>query len=515
VSVASARSVPGPPDAPTAELSVAGFGAQGEIGGGPVVTRENPARTAQCVGHITTTTAAGVASAIGGAETAGRDWRRRPLAERVELLRSAARAVAESADALAPVLARELGKPIADSAGEMIFAAAFIDHVCGRVGEVAADRVIDDAAGRVVVVREPFGVISAIVPWNAPLILSALKVAPALAAGNTILVKPSPIAPFAVTAALRTIAEFLPAGVLSVVHGEAEVGAAMVSHPSVRKVAFTGGASVAHEVLRGCAEMLTPATLELGGNDAAVVLEDLSFTDATMERLVFGAFLTSGQVCMAAKRLYVPEHRLGEFTEAFTAAAERVLVCGDPLDPEVTIGPVATAAQRDRVLGLVRAACSAGARSTELGRTTSAFDPDSGYFLRPTLVTGAPDESAIITEEQFGPTVPVIGYKDLDRAIAAANDTESGLASSVWSDDVELAFRVGRRLEAGMTFINSHNRSGMSLRVPFGGVKRSGFGREFGDAGIEEYLQTHALHLPGAIRDARPSAAPAGNRYPV
>ena len=223
------------------------------------------------------------------------------------MLRRGARAVADSADELAPMLARELGKPVADSAGEMGFAAAFLGWVCDRVGDVCADRVIDDDAGRVVLQRVPYGVISAIVPWNAPLILSSLKVAPALATGNVIVVKPSPLAPFAVTEALRRIAEHLPPGVLSVVHGEAEVGNAMVTDPRVRKVAFTGGSAVAHHVLAGCAEQLTPAVLELGGNDAAVVLDDLTFTDDVMERMVFGALLTSGQVCMAAKRIYVPE----------------------------------------------------------------------------------------------------------------------------------------------------------------------------------------------------------------
>ena len=361
---------------------------------------------------------------------------------------------------------------------------------------------IDDDAGRVVVQRVPYGVISAIVPWNAPLILSSLKVAPALATGNVIVVKPSPLAPFAVTEALRRLAEHLPPGVLSVVHGEAEVGNAMVTDARVRKVAFTGGSAVAHHVLEGCAEQLTPAVLELGGNDAAVVLEDLTFSDEVMERMVFGALLTSGQVCMAAKRIYVPEARLDEFVAAFIAAAARVLVCGDPLDPSVTIGPVVNAAAAHRIAGLLDDAVRRGATVVPLGRTTAEWDAGNGWFVRPTLVVGASAESPIVTEEQFGPTVPVLGYPDLDDAIRQANDSDSGLASSVWSDDVDRAFQVGRRLEAGMTFINCHNRAGMSLRVPFGGVKRSGFGREFGDEGIAEFTQTHALHLPGAVRDA-------------
>ncbi len=495
-------------------MRIAGFGAHGAVEGGPELVRENPARHGEVVGTLITTDADGVAGVISGADDASAAWAATPLDERVRLLRLGARAVADSADELAPLLARELGKPVADSAGEMGFAAAFLRWVCDRVADVCADRVIDDGAGKVVLQRVPYGVISAIVPWNAPLILSSLKVAPALATGNVIIVKPSPLAPFAVTEALRRLAKHLPRGVLSVVHGEAEVGNAMVTDPRVRKVAFTGGSAVAHHVLAGCAEQLTPAVLELGGNDAAVVLDDLTFADDVMERMVFGALLTSGQVCMAAKRIYVPKARLDEFVAAFVAAAERVLVCGDPLDPTVTIGPVVNEAAVHRIEGLLDEARGRGAKVIELGRTTTDWDRGDGWFVRPTLVTGASAESSIVRHEQFGPTVPVLGYRDLDDAIRQANDSESGLASSVWSDDADRAFEVGRRLEAGMTFINCHNRAGMSLRVPFGGVKRSGFGREFGDEGIAEFTQTHALHLPAAVRDAA-GDGPGANAYPT
>ncbi|HKY14675.1 MAG TPA: aldehyde dehydrogenase family protein [Microthrixaceae bacterium] len=488
-------------------------------GAGRELVRVNPARHDEVVGTLVTTEVPVVGAVVDAADVAQHHWAAMPLDERVAHLRAAARAVAARAEELAPLLARESGKPIVDSAGELGFAAAFLDWVCDRVGEVAADREVDDVAGRVLLTREPFGVVAAIVPWNAPLILSSLKVAPALATGNAIVVKPSPVAPFAVTEALATIAAHLPPGVLSVVHGDGDVGAALIGHRAVRKVAFTGGETVGRTVLHGCADSLTPAVLELGGNDAAVVLDDLTFSDEVMERLVFGAFLTAGQVCMAAKRLLVPEHRLDELTDAFVAAAERVLVCGDPLDPDVTIGPVATPAQVERVERLVDDARAQGATVIELGTTTAAFDPTRGWFVRPTLVRDVATSAALVEEEQFGPTLPVLAYRDLDEAIRMANGTELGLASSVWSDDEDRAFRVGRRLDAGMTFVNCHNRAGMSFRVPFGGVKRSGFGREFGDEGIAEYLQTHALHRPAAARlGARPSTgrnARPGTAYPT
>jgi len=499
-----------------------GFGAGGPVGTGVPFRRENPARPNEIVGEMAACTADEVSDIVEAAAAAQRDWARRPTPERVDLLRRAADAVGASAKRLAPVLTAELGKPIDDSAGEMGFAAAFAHHVATRVEALTAESVVDDDAGRVVVTHEPHGVVAAIVPWNAPLILSSLKVAPAVATGNTVVVKPSPLAPFAVTEALAAMAAELPPGVISVVHGGADVGEALVGHRDVAKVAFTGGEVVGRSVLRTAAERITPTVMELGGNDAAVILDDLTLDDDVMERMVFGAFLTSGQVCMAAKRIYVPEHRLGELVDRFRETADRVLVGGDPADRRVTIGPLVTRAHRDRVADLVAGAVDGGATAHALGTFVDSWDPEEGYFLRPTLVVGAAADSTIVTTEQFGPTVPVVGYDDLDRAVEWANASDLGLASSVWSDDEERAFDVGRRLRAGMTFVNCHNRAGMSLRVPFGGVKRSGFGREFADAGIAEYTATHALHAPASVRAGTrgragaPSAgALAGRAYPT
>lgn len=485
--------------------SASGFGVFGPVGSGPVLTRENPANTAETVGELRTNTVEEVDAIVRSAETAQRVWSRQSIQQRIDQLLSAADAVGETTAELSVVLARELGKPVADSAGEMGFAAAFTRYVTDHAEHVLATTYLDDAAGRVQVDRVPFGVVAAVVPWNAPLILASLKVGPALVSGNSIVVKPSPLAPFAVTAALEAMAGALPAGVLSVVHGEAAVGQALVGHSRVRKVAFTGGEAVGRSVLATTAQHITPAVMELGGNDAALVCEDAVFDDTFIEGMIFGALLTSGQVCMAAKRLYVPQSRMDEFVDRFVEVARRVLVCGDPLNPAVTVGPLVSAVQVAKVSGLVAEAASAGATVTPLGTLTSEFDPERGYFLQPTLVV-AENSMAIVQTEQFGPTVPVVGYRRLDQAIGWANDSDLGLASSVWSSDEDHAFAVAQRLEAGTTFINCHNRAGMSLRVPFGGVKRSGFGREFGEAGIAEYSQTHAIHLPGTIRDGQGSA---------
>jgi len=495
----------------TPTMEIASFGGTGRLGGGGWIERENPARVHEIVGRVEQVDEAGAGRAVELAHLASVGWASTPVADRCALLATAADAVAARAEDLGPVLSRELGKVVADCRGEMGFAAAMLRHCVAHAPEVLAATEVDDDLGRVRLLRVPYGVVVAIVPWNAPLILSILKVAPALVCGNTVVVKPSPLAPLAVTEALATIAELLPPGCLSVLHGGPAVGAALVAHPLVRKVAFTGGDVTARAVGRAAAEAITPTVMELGGNDPAIVLDDAPFDEAIMEALVHGTFLTAGQVCMAAKRLYVPAARFDEFVESYLAAADRVIMLGDPMDPGVTMGPLVSDAQRRHVAALVDGAVERGAVDHELGGSTSDADPELGYFLTPTLVTGCRPGDPLVVLEQFGPTVPVLAYDSIDEVVAMANDSELGLGSSVWSADEDRAVAVAERLEAGMTFINCHNRAGMSLRVPFGGVKQSGFGREFGIVGIEEYTQLHAIHAPAGVRHGARLAA---NAYP-
>jgi len=495
-------------------------GAGGPIGvaSGPqgFVERVNPARLDEVVGRVATVDAGSTDAVVRAAHRAFGPWSARAPEDRAGLLLAAADRVAATAEELGPLLARELGKVVADCRGEMGFAAAYLRHAVAATAGVGAATEVDDDLGRLRVIRRPYGVCAAIVPWNAPLILSILKVAPALATGNTIVVKPSPLAPLAVTRALVAIAELLPAGVLSVIHGDVEVGEALVGHPLVRKVAFTGGGTVARSVATTAAHNVTPVVLELGGNDAAVVLEDAPLTDEVLERLVWGTFLTSGQVCMAAKRLYVHASRHDELLEGYLSAARRLLVMGDPLDHAVTLGPMASARQRDVVNELVADAVAAGGTAHDLGTDAPGLDPARGWFCRPTLVTGVDDGARVVVEEQFGPTVPLLTFEDEDEVVARVNADQYGLASSVWSEDEDRAFRLAERIEAGFTFVNCHNRAGMSLRAPFGGWKQSGYGREFGDAGVAEYLQSHAIHVPAAMRlgDRGSGRGAAANAYP-
>ncbi|MFE3448970.1 aldehyde dehydrogenase family protein [Nonomuraea sp. NPDC059194] len=461
-----------------------------------MINRENPARITEVVGSVPVTDPD---AAVRRAEVAGRDWSALALTERIAALRQSAHTVGTRVEELAVLLARESGKPLADCRGEIMFALAYLRWVCDHAPRLLDDSRFDDSAGRLVIRRRPYGVVVCLTPWNAPIILAMLKLAPALVAGNTCVLKPSPLAPLAVS----EVAATLPC--VEVVHGGATAGQALVSHPLVRKVAFTGGDSAGRQIAAAAGAMLTPTVMELGGNDPALLLPDFSLTESDYERLVMASFATSGQVCMAAKRLYVPRSRADEFIAAYVRAAERVLLVGDPLTPGVTMGPVISAASVDRMRALIPDT------AVPLGRSTG--DLGTGHFVTPVLATDLPDDAPLVAEEQFGPAVPLLLYDTEDEAVTRANDSELGLAASVWSADEERAFAVADRLEAGFVFVNTHNRTGMSLRAPFGGVKRSGYGREYGEEGLLEYVQSTVVHAPAAFRPG--GAGMAANAYPA
>jgi len=476
------------------------------------ITRENPARHREVVSTVPVADASAVDATVREAHRAFRTWRTTPLADRCAALRHAADAVDGAREELAVLLSRETGKVVADARGEVGFAASVIRWYADHAPTILADISRDDASGRLLLRRVPYGVVAAITPWNAPVVLTALKVGPALVAGNTVVVKPSPLAPTVVASFARLVRDFLPVGALGVVHGGASTTGTLAAHPMVAKVAFTGGAAAGRAVGRAAAGALSPTLMELGGNDPVVLLDDAALTDADHDRLVMASFATSGQVCMAAKRIYVPRSRRDAFTHAYTLAARRTLRLGDPLHPGVTLGPVATAAARDRVRELVRDARDRGAEVVPLGTVDGESDLDGGYFLTPTLVSGVADDTAVVAEEQFGPTVPVLVYDDEAEVLARANAGELGLGASVWSADEDRAFAFGRRMDAGFVFVNTHNRTGLATSVPFGGVKRSGHGREYGDAGLHEYAQIGVVYAAAAFRPGG-AGAPA-DAYP-
>lgn len=473
------------------------------------MSRENPSRPTETVGTVAVADATLTARAVEAARRSFPAWAAVDPAERVEQVRAAVAHACADNEARGLLLSRELGKVVADARGELAFAQALSDFYAEQTLALVQETVVDDDQGRLLTVREPHGVVAAITPWNAPVILAALKVLPALMTGNAIVLKPSPLAPLAVTAFLSDVARHLPAGVLSIVNGGADVGSTLVGHPEVDKITFTGGLATARVIAASAADRVVPTVMELGGNDAAIFLRDAAYDEAMYERALFGAFLTSGQVCMAIKRMFVPRERLDEFVAGLEAAARRALVVADPIEPRSTMGPVVTRHDQERLQALLASAVAAGGTAHPVG-VFAPSDPD-GYWVHPTVVTGLADDHPLVAEEQFGPLVPVLAYDTVDEAVDRANAVPHALASSVWSEDQDQAVGVARRLDAGFTYLNCHNRAGMSLRASFGGRGISGHGREFGVEGVAEYLQTHSINLPATIRDG----SARGNAYPV
>jgi acyl-CoA reductase-like NAD-dependent aldehyde dehydrogenase len=453
----------------------------------------DPGRTADVVATVAEGGPEHVELAVEAAYRARAGWASTPLDRRLALLRAAVTAVETQADRLAVLLSRENGGTRFESTMDLTRGIALFRDFLERAPGVLAERVIDNDEHLLTVARRPVGVAGLIVPWNSPVVLTISKLAPALIAGNTVVVKPSALAPVAVGQVLRTIGELLPDGVVNLVHGGSAVGGALVAHPRVRKISFTGSVAVGQQIMAAAAGNVKRISLELGGNDPAVVLDDVDL-DAAAPLLARGIYTRAGQICFAVKRVYVARSRHDELVEAICAVVDGFRV-GHGLDEETTFGPLITADARARVEGLVERAGAAGGTVRELGRPTAAVDWDGGNFMLPRLVTGLGQDAELVGVEQFGPVVPVIAYDDVDEAVAMANDSEFGLCSSVWSADPGRAAEVARGIEAGGTFLNSHNVSSLSFDMPFGGVKSSGIGRERTGLGLLEYVEEHAIRL--------------------
>lgn len=423
--------------------------------------------------------------AVAAAGRAFPAWRADPEA-RAAALTAGAAAVRESADLLAPVLTAEQGKPLREARAEVLRAAARLEHAAGLRAETVV--VTDTAEETVEVRRRPIGPVAAIAPWNFPVQLAAAKIAPALAAGNTVVLKPSPFTPLATLLLGRVLADALPPGVLNVVSGRDPLGARLAAHPGIRKVNFTGSVATGKHVAASAAADLKRLTLELGGNDAAIVLPDAD-VEAVADRLFWSAFANAGQICMAVKRVYAPAERYDEVVEALAARAAKTVVA-DGADPAAQLGPIANKPQFERVSELVADALGHGARAAAGG--TALEGP--GYFFAPTVLAGVGDGVRIVDEEQFGPALPVIAYQGVDDAVARANDTRYGLCGSVWGTDQERAEAVAERLECGTVWINRHLV--MSFDEPFAGAKWSGLGVSGGPWGIHAHTEPFVLHRP-------------------
>ncbi|MDA4108513.1 aldehyde dehydrogenase family protein [Mycolicibacterium holsaticum] len=454
------------------------------IGGKPVESAGrfdvfDPA-TAQPIAVAPACTPDQLDDAMDAAEVALPDWSAN-LETRRELLAEVAAALEGAATDLAVVLTAEQGKPLKQARYEFTAAAQWFRYYAELVQK--PDVFDDDDTGAVEGNYKPLGVVAAITPWNFPILLASWKLAPALAAGNTVVLKPSPFTPVATLAMGELLREVLPPGVLNVISGDGALGAQMTAHPAVRKISFTGSVATGKKVAAAAAADLKHATLELGGNDAAIALDDAD-PDAIADKLFWGAMMNCGQACSAIKRLYVPARRVDAYFDALADRARTVRV-GPGAERSSQLGPVNNAAQHQRVIDLVADAVAHGAR------TVSGNAPETGYFQPVTVLAGVGDGVRIVDEEQFGPALPVIGYTDEEQALQCANNTSFGLSGSVWSADPERAETLARRLECGTAWVNQHLV--LAPHIPFGGVKHSGVGVENGSLGLREFTRLQII----------------------
>lgn len=429
--------------------------------------------------------------AVDAAERGGKEWASRSLEDRVAVLREAVRELLPRAAEWAPILARENGALLSEARLDIERGLGVLSSSLDYA-ESYLQPIVEDHDGYVLRIEKmPVGVSALIVPWNSPMVLALAKVGPALVAGNGILVKPSTEAPVVLSWLLTALAKALPDGVVNVINGGGGLGAILTGHPRIRKISFTGSTEVGRDVMRGAAGNLKRLDLELGGNDPAILLDDVDI-DSVVAQLCKGVFTRAGQVCFAVKRIYAPRSRFVEIHSAIrtTVAGYRV---GHGLDPRSDFGPVINRRQVERLEALLERVRAQGASIEILGEKLDPNEFDRGAYMLPTLVTDIDNTSELVAIEQFGPVVPLIAYDDVEDAIRMANDSEFGLASSVWSPDEARALAVARRLNAGVTFINSHNLWSLSFDMPFGGVKQSGIGRERTALGIQEYIEEHAI----------------------
>ena len=436
----------------------------------------NPA-TGEVVGRAPENTVEDLNAAVETARAAQKDFAKLSDEERCELLTKAAAAIDANAEALVELLSREQGKPLngPNARFEVGACSAWLNATASF--EHPNYTAVDDDITATVNYR-PLGVVGAIGPWNWPMMITIWQIAPALRMGNAVVVKPSEYTPLSVLGLLKVVNSVLPEGVLQVVSGAGEVGAALTTHEGVDKIMFTGSTATGKKIVEASADNLTRLTLELGGNDAGIVLDDADPKEIAGD-LFWGAFINTGQTCAAMKRVYVPESLYDAVCEALIEVA-KASPMGVGLEEENVLGPLQNKQQFDIVDKLVNAAKDSGARVLLGG------DPDydaPGYFYPTTLVADIDPDNPLVVEEQFGPALPIIKYTDLDWAIEQANKLDVGLGSSVWSSNRERALDVAAQLEAGTTWINSHGA--VDPRVPFGGIKSSGYGVEFGTEGLK------------------------------
>jgi acyl-CoA reductase-like NAD-dependent aldehyde dehydrogenase len=469
------------------------IGGEQVAGDGGALDVENPA-TEETVASVGLPSAEQLDATVAAAEDAFPVWAGIPAVERAELLHEVASRLRARTDELARAMTLEGGKPLVENSDEVGWTAAAFDYYA-EMGRNFAGRVIPpiESSQLALVVKEPIGVWCCIVPWNYPLLLLAWKVAPAVAAGNTVVAKPSELTPLS-TLMLAECFDHLPPGVVNVVAGAGDVGAALVDDARVAGVAFTGSVETGKKVAAACATRVARMNLEMGGKDPFIVCADVAGDVQVAARGgAWAAYLNAGQVCTSAERFYVAREVYDDFVSEFVDYT-RSLRVGDPLDESTDLGPMVSAPQRAKVEAQLEAAVNAGAELV-VGGDRAGFE--RGHYLAPAVVTGAPDSTELLREETFGPVAPIVPVDSLDEAIRLANSTRFGLGANVYTRDLETAVRCMREIRAGTVWINdplTDNDAG-----PFGGMKQSGFGRELGQEGLEAFQDTKHVHIETRI----------------
>ncbi|MEU9872852.1 aldehyde dehydrogenase [Actinomadura sp. NPDC048021] len=447
--------------------------------------------TEEPIGEVPAAGPADADAAVAAARAAFPAWRDLNPAERAATLRRFADLIEARKDRFAELVSSQNGMPVAVASQlEALYPALLLRYYADLAEAQREENRPGILGGSIKVLREPVGVVAAIVPWNFPQTLGFMKIAPALAAGCTVVVKPSPETVLDAFLLARTAIDAgLPPGVLTIVPGGRDLGAHLVAHPGVDKVAFTGSTAAGREIAQTCGRLLRPVTLELGGKSAAIVLDDADLDLGTIGADLFVATLANnGQTCFLGTRVLAPRHRYTEVVDVFTEFARSMSV-GDSLDPGTQIGPMATARQRDRVESFIAKGRAEGGRVTTGGGRPA--DHDRGWFVDPTVFADVDNDAAISREEIFGPVLTVIPYRDDEDAVRIANDSDYGLGGTVWSTDTDRALRLARRVRTGTIGINRYMPD---PAAPFGGVKASGIGRELGPEGMAGYQQLKSVY---------------------